>query len=189
MNRFTFNTLSGLSLLLCAAVCVLWVRSYSYYDAVEFRSNGPYQRWWRHASMAGSILLQSRFLPPEAFRTDRVHAQDREKDIVLISHPAFATGWLTQQSVRWRMGKFAYISEDMGGTGYAPNYVYQGVKIRAVNVPHWAVASLFACLPIICAGRVFRRLRVPPGVCPACGYDLRATPDRCPECGREAKPA
>jgi hypothetical protein len=33
-----------------------------------------------------------------------------------------------------------------------------------------------------------RRQPPPPGVCPACGYNLRASPGRCPECGT-ARPA
>ena len=39
---------------------------------------------------------------------------------------------------------------------------------------------------LICRGQRIRRERTSAGLCPVCGYDLRATPGRCPECGADA---
>jgi len=56
-------------------------------------------------------------------------------------------------------------------------------------VPYWMLAIVTAMLPTQrffawkAVRRARRRKRL--GLCPACGYDLRASPQRCPECGAE----
>ena len=60
----------------------------------------------------------------------------------------------------------------------------RNVRVRGVTVPDWSVVAATAVLP---CWRLVRRARAvrprEPGLCPACGYDVRATPERCPECG------
>jgi hypothetical protein len=54
-----------------------------------------------------------------------------------------------------------------------------------VALPCWLLACLSAIFPSIAIWRHRKaRRRARQGLCPRCGYDLRATPERCPECGR-----
>jgi predicted amidophosphoribosyltransferase len=65
--------------------------------------------------------------------------------------------------------------------------------IFAILALPFAVFWLKACIAL--PGR-FRWIRYSEqvarwqkGLCPRCGYDLRATPELCPECGAKVKPA
>lgn len=63
-----------------------------------------------------------------------------------------------------------------------------GQKAWYVWLPVYPLTLLSAVLPVVWTIRFARAQscirRAHSGLCPACGYDLRATPDRCPECGR-----
>jgi len=60
----------------------------------------------------------------------------------------------------------------------------RSILFTVAVVPGWFILLTSAILPILCViCRLRRRLRLRAGLCPRCGYDLRATPDRCPECG------
>lgn len=67
-----------------------------------------------------------------------------------------------------------------------------GPELQSID---WLAIAVTGILPLIWVASVARsrlaevkaRERLGKGICPNCGYDLRATPNRCPECGTIAK--
>src|SRR5262245_13435708 len=56
-----------------------------------------------------------------------------------------------------------------------------------LTVRPWLPMALLAVMPGLSLNQVRKARRVArQGLCPKCGYDLRATPKRCPECGTAA---
>jgi hypothetical protein len=153
-RRRLFTSVSALSLLLFVSVCVLWVRSYWRTDTIRFHSAGG--TFFVAASSEGVLV---------AGRADAGLAP-RSRRWTYSSHAAGS---------RWRPGSYN------ARFGFA---LYARDDEHNLLVPHAAVAALAgACVAPAVLSFLRRRRRTKAGLCPACGYDLRATPGRCPECG------
>ena len=76
------------------------------------------------------------------------------------------------------------------GFGYDPNARLDntGGRMYRVYFPFWGLILVSLIAPgIVVIGYRRSRHRHRRGMCPRCGYDLRATPQRCPECGAVPK--
>ena len=202
MTRCLLNLLSALSLLVCVAVCVLWIWSHARaYRATivwpvrqgEVRSLLLYTgRGGVDFSFGHSAMVGERKLTPDGLRF-RHHVEE---------HPVHA-GQAKAEALKYR-----HTACGFGADAYAtvmPFYEWHGdfsasfgrqiatltVSSRRVWVPCWAVALALVVLPLRRLGHFARgrrgRYRGARGLCPSCGYDLRATPGQCPECGAPAK--
>jgi hypothetical protein len=168
VRRRLFNFATAISLLLCVATAALWARSCSYLDDVQLYPRKD--RLWLLRSADGRIYMQQTRANADVFRGRRAEYWTGELARVRYSYLVFS----------WRAGAFAY-----GRTSFP---LAGGTALTHVCLmPHALPVAMLAALPawwlriaLRCRAHDRRRRE---GLCPTCGYDLRANPERCPECG------
>jgi hypothetical protein len=194
VRRRLFTFFSTLSLLLCAAVCVLWARSHRVYE-----------QFGRITPDHGAVIFR--------FAAGRVHFARHSYWDHTFSLDQSWEWHRVQTSWRWPMYVYQRAPDEtfgfahyVGSAWIWPGHLYPQVNTRALPprsdprwwrddyrawvVPHGFLAALTAALPLLwlVRRRPWRRRerRRGKGLCPSCGYDVRATPERCPECGAAA---
>ena len=194
MTRFTgrlFTVCAAASLLACAAVVALWVRSADWQVDGYVRLTRPaadaatFQQLISHDGVLFLVIHDvplapgsrevTRLAPGQATRWASHWPGGRRPE----EWPSREYFGLPEAERPWeRLGLYARSSP--GGVRFGP----PSARIRTFGVPYWIPAAAAAALPLIWLRRVRRTARRRrDGQCARCGYDLRASPGRCPECG------
>ena len=163
MRRRLFTFCSAVSLVLCLGLGAAIARSYWVLDQWNrFR----HTQFWSVEFEQGHLFL--------------VHGRgDIDQGVFDAYRPRAAGRSLPPPWSPYESGT-AEIQQFFGGQSGSLTILHQRLSL-------WWIAVLTAVLPATWAARRMPWRRWfgprPPGLCPRCGYDLRATPDRCPECG------
>jgi hypothetical protein len=110
-----------------------------------------------------------------------------------ISRSGHGDDFIRKPVTHWSSGGFAYQTsstlEFKAKWHYAPNTpspVSHPTDSWALVIPMWPIVVPAVIIEAEIIRRwLLRYWRKSNGLCPKCGFDLRATPDRCPECGAE----
>jgi hypothetical protein len=190
LARHLFTFLSAVSLLLCMAVCVLWVRSYAAKEWLTYQKTEPSNRlWWKFTLVSCPGQLYIGFGRVD-FNGDGL--AERYQDSTR-NPEGF---WYLRQPPESQWGQFPQgfkptrADEVLGRLGFqfilsdVHRWPAGALSFRRAFIPYWFVTMMTVVLPFMWWRRRHRRpIRVRGHRCVNCGYDLRATPDRCPECG------
>jgi hypothetical protein len=173
MRRRLLNLMTLLSLVLCVGAIVFYARTFGHWEIAS--SSGPrhninFYSWSGVVALTGTV-------------GDGVPAGEGRR---WSHHRGVNPGYSLAVSpvkpgpVRWGFG--IHVNRTVGPP--AGNWRLGDWPVVSVFAPWWFVVAVTAAMPThwLWRRRAERR-RQRRGLCPACGYDLRASPGRCPECG------
>jgi hypothetical protein len=180
--RLISRALAAASALLLIATLALWARSYGVGDQ-WYRS-----RWASTTKPDGAIPVHETAVWLISGRGG-LAVEIRLQDADWRGVPPDERARLSRAKTSWKRQPPEYPSargSDVVWSGLGSGYWISrygwgySASSRRVWFPDWALVLPLAAWPA--AWRLLAR-RARAGLCPRCGYDLRATPDRCPECG------
>jgi len=194
LRRKSFTLAAAVSLVLCVATVGQWVRSYHRVDGINYGwdidppgSTASINSWTNRGIVVLNMARGDG--PPEAepptgwgWRSwPKDTSDDFEQNGTLARRLGFGyEEWVTHPPellgiLRSRIGEEPRV--------ITPEPRKPETRRSRYGVPCWFLVTLTAIAPAAWLRPWKRRRLRMAGLCPSCGYDLRATPSRCPECG------